>query len=477
MVTRVALVALAASVAACNWTTFDDLAEETWVDRVVKPNDSRQYGQVVTAMPNPGTATAVACTLPDGAECGTDQWCGPDAFCMNPGANMVVLGRANSSLSTLRYDPTGKRTVTTIDAFEPLGFTLFPEKPPVIAVPGENRFSFPVITGTDETGQGRVFVMNGDTLGGSPVTITFTGGDVNDQRTRIEAIAFGEAHLTRPPQAAPPTDPAKVLVLGRGHQINTIVDYDTPLAGAGEIWGCNHGGTSTAVFGAIVADIMDDAASTADDDPEVIVGIGPRDRDMPMSELRIYAPDQLRGESGSGTNDAPSPCPDPLEPATMIAGTDAGAAMLATKFDPASTLSDLVYATPSINLVRVRLGDLGVTREISITNIGSQFGYALAAGNLDDDPEPELVVGAPASNVDGAANAGAVYIYDYDTATDEFTQITMFTTSSPTAAERYGKSVAVAPWSPDRNVLVVGAEGKVLTYFRTSFYDDVRQGR
>ena len=72
MVIRALAVVLLAS-AACNWTTFDDLADESWVDRVTKPNSSRQYGQVVVAMPTPATGG---------------------------GANLVVLGRASATLST-----------------------------------------------------------------------------------------------------------------------------------------------------------------------------------------------------------------------------------------------------------------------------------------------------------------------------------------------------------------------------------------
>lgn len=439
-----ALFGLAAFIPACNWTTFDDLADESWVDRVTKPNNSRQYGQVVVAMPG---------SAPGG------------------GANVVVLGRATPSLSTLRYEATGKRTINSIRDFVSLGFSQFTENPPVAGVPGENRFAFPVITGDKEEGQGRVVIMNGDTLAGVPTLITFTAGDATVQRTRITALAFGEVSLTRPPQATPPDAPNKVLVVGRGNQLNLIVDYDTALSGAAAIWGCTHGDSDQAVFGAAVADV-----SAADPDNEIIVGVGDKDRDVAMSELRIYSPEQLRGMSGSGTSEALSPCVAPLE-TVMVPATDVGAAIVTTKFDPASTLTDVVYSAPSTNKVFVRLGDAGVTRELTITNVGSEFGYALAVGNLDDDPEPELVVGAPRSNVDGATDAGAIYLYDYNAATDEFSQLTMYTTSSPTASERFGKSIAIVPWSATQNVLVVGAEGKVLTYFRTGFYDDVRTGR
>jgi len=443
--------ALLLSAGACNWATFDDLADETWVDRVVKPNASTQYGQIIAAMPNP-TAGG--------------------------GANLVVLGRSSVSLSTLRYDNTGKRSITSISDFgDSLGFAQVPELLPLVVEPGLNRFAFPVITGEKEQGQGRVILMNGDTLGGTPTLITFTAGDAAQQKTRIGALAFGAVHLTRPPQAAVPTETHPILVVGRGDQVDVVVDYDDPVPGPSAIWGCRFGTDSDqVVLGAAVADVTDDSATADDDDHEIIVGIGPKDVADQLSELRIYTPQQLRGVSGASSTEAVGPCVAPLE-TVMVAGADAGAAIATAKFDPASVLTDVVYSAPSINKVFVRLGDLGVTRELTITNIGSDFGYALAVGNLDDDPEPELIVGAPRSNVDGVTDAGAIYLYDYDATTDQFVQTTLYTTSSPTASERFGKSVAIVPWDATRNVLVVGAEGKVFTYFRTGFYDDVRTGR
>ena len=85
MVTRNSLFTAAAllglgGAAGCNWTVFDELADETWVDRVTKPDEtnSRQYGEVVLATPTRG-----------------------------PGTNIVVVGRAEASISQLRYDADG----------------------------------------------------------------------------------------------------------------------------------------------------------------------------------------------------------------------------------------------------------------------------------------------------------------------------------------------------------------------------------
>ena len=81
---------LAGGAGACNWTTFDDLSSEVWVERVGNPDDSRQYGVALGAMPD------TAKTL-DGQ-----------------GANLVVLGRAKLMVSTLRYGGDGKHAVSSV---------------------------------------------------------------------------------------------------------------------------------------------------------------------------------------------------------------------------------------------------------------------------------------------------------------------------------------------------------------------------
>ena len=52
--------------------------------------------------------------------------------------------------------------------------------------------------------------------------------------------------------------------------------------------------------------------------------------------------------------------------------------------------------------------------------------------------------------------------------------------ASASASDQFGKSLTIAPWGrTGDNVLVVGAEGKVFTYFRLPglYDDDVRTGR
>ena len=59
-----------------------------------------------------------------------------------------------------------------------------------------------------------------------------------------------------------------------------------------------------------------------------------------------------------------------------------------------------------------------------------------------------------------------------------FHQIAVLGPAEAKAEERFGKSIAVAPFGVGTDkVLAIGAEGEVFTYFHTSLYPDVRTGR
>src|SRR5207253_1523386 len=108
------------------------------------------------------------------------------------------------------------------------------------------------------------------------------------------------------------------------------------------------------------------------------------------------------------------------------------------------------------------------------------FGDAIAVADLFGDSTPELIVGAPRSDPDGVSNGGSVYVYEFTaTPAPAFDLMMTLHPAEPAEEERFGKSVAVAPFGAtgDKKVLMVGAEGEVFTYFRTSEYDDVRTGR
>jgi hypothetical protein len=435
-----------AGAAGCNWTVFDDLADETWVDRVTKPDetDSRQYGEVVLATPT-----------------------------RREGTNIVVVGRAEASISQLPYDADGKRqNIASIDPTQPLSFANFAENPAFAVDSGTNRIAFTVVQGnnTDPT---RVAVYDGSALSatGPLKSIVLPQAAGTPPRANILAEGITFTNLPTHPTGG---NQDEELVIARGPTLVLIRDFAV-LEGAGStfaILGCTHDDEWS--FEVAVGDV--DAANPG---PEIMLATGAERRDGP-SRLQIIAPDRV-----STPYDAPGGCNALSQIDSAEAPMDLGSQLAIGRFpdDPATdALDDLVYSAPSLNKVFVRFGS-GQTAEINAGDQGSDFGDAVAVADLTGpgnvpDGIPEIIVGAPKADV-GATNGGAVYVFSYDPdAANRFTQIAALGPAAPEVEERFGKSVTVAPFGPaDDHVLVVGAEGEVFTFFRTSFYPDVRTGR
>ncbi|RYE94556.1 MAG: hypothetical protein EOO75_01650 [Myxococcales bacterium] len=70
---------------------------------------------------------------------------------------------------------------------------------------------------------------------------------------------------------------------------------------------------------------------------------------------------------------------------------------------------------------------------------GAAFGYSLASTDTDGDGRPEVIVGAPGLNVRGVANAGALLIFTLDPTTDEARRLYL---PSAQANDRVGTAVA-----------------------------------
>lgn len=425
----------------CNWMVFDDLADETWVDRVTKPDatDSRQYGEVVLGLP---VRTA--------------------------GTKLVVVGRSDASISQLQYDANGTRQpVLSIDPTEPLQFASFAENPSFAVDGASNRIALTVVQG-ENTDPTRIAVYDGDMLSANGPSRSIILPQTAGSPARANILAEGIAFANLPSHPAPGNDKEE-LVVARGPTLLVIQDFELADGGASTfaILGCAHGDDWS--YEVAVGDV--DATHAG---PELIVATGKERRDG-ASRIQIIAPDQV-----STPYAAPGGCNPLSELTSAEAPTDLGAQLAIARFpDDAATASqdDLVYSAPSLNKVFVRFAS-GQTAEINAGDQGSDFGDALAIADLDGDDIPEIIVGAPKADR-GATNGGAVYVFSYDdTAAQKFRQVAILGPAEASAEERFGKSVAVAPFGTGTDkVLAIGAEGEVFTYFRTSLYPDVRTGR
>ncbi len=122
----------------------------------------------------------------------------------------------------------------------------------------------------------------------------------------------------------------------------------------------------------------------------------------------------------------------------------------------------------------------GSTKNISDCD-SSEFGAALAVGDLDGDGDGEVVVGAPNMTVRHVSRAGALIIYDVDppkTAKEhlyDFKDIAFLSSADPD--DQLGRSIAL-PDLGDRQLLVAGAPGggKVGLFYCPSFLPSKLKG-
>lgn len=129
-------------------------------------------------------------------------------------------------------------------------------------------------------------------------------------------------------------------------------------------------------------------------------------------------------------------------------------------FDANGAYVDCVGERPEPMLViEPGEGPLDVTCEE-----GCAFGAALAVGDIaTDDDGPELMIGAPLAEVDGASGAGAVYVFrgfKGEAVADGRPELAgQVADSYPEHGDEFGGGLAVAPMA-GRNELVVGATGR-----------------
>jgi hypothetical protein len=111
-----------------------------------------------------------------------------------------------------------------------------------------------------------------------------------------------------------------------------------------------------------------------------------------------------------------------------------------------------------------------VFTQISTPGIGDLDSFQVA--NITGDSVNELIVGAPLADDAGPTRSGAVRILN---PAGMPVADALFDAEAQTE-QHFGKSIAIVPFGA-KKILVVGAEGEVFTYFRTTFYDEVRSGR
>jgi len=155
-----------------------------------------------------------------------------------------------------------------------------------------------------------------------------------------------------------------------------------------------------------------------------------------------------------------------------------GHALVTGDFDGNGKLDLLVGAPPLQAFVYLNFADraLGtVPAPIEISLPGSvDFGYAVAALNVDGLPGDEILISDPRASVGGQAGAGHVLVYHLDTSTGVVGQQSEIADLAPEANASFGYTVNALPFcsgdcpenAPPGRVLLVGAANEVFLYYR-----------
>lgn len=405
-------------VAGCGQGAFDDRAASAWSQSAGAP-DGISSG-----------AYAVAITTVDREQ---------------PGATIVVAGSGPSSLSTLSFDVGGDLEQHGIDAEE------FPADP--------------VIAGAlDPVAGGKGVVAIADGAGGIQFYDARTGDIGPELRVAVDRRACGTAGELGDALFFALTDPEDdikpdLLALGGGE---LAVFRDIDLDAVGGVAVCTHC--------TLPGDAVSLGAGTIDDDDGEDIAVLAASGD----QIATYSAQQVEAQDGQS-------CGAPL---LAIAPPEAGPV-----FAPPLAVGDIEdNDSPEIAVASADHRVLFVFHDVAVEGTSelislpapadsARFGAAIAFGDFDGDEVEELAVGDPDASPEGVAGAGQVTIYRYDG--EELRPAATLYDSEPQEGQHFGRSLAVAEFGLGgaiyRDLLVIGADGEVFTYFKvTAAGDDPR---
>jgi hypothetical protein len=418
----------AASLAACKWTEFDDLQNQTWVTSTQKPDvSSIDYGVVIQR--------------------------GDDGSGSAPGGTLAVIGAGPGTYSELTYNQAGASSLGTtslalaahgIMTLDPVPILLAsPKSAEVALVTTGDTSSIIVATGTHTLGVHQLSVVtttlgNTVTIASTPETATymqplpFPGGDPNPGPGPL--VASGDVVLGT--IYAPPA--------GFKQPACKLTDGTNPI--------------EIRALGAVSNGTTDDVLVWNGADGKLLKYSGTVFNGCPMMPPQAPL---------ASTDMASTPAFLPGH-GSQILTIDASHVLLQGHQDVAKGTGSFlqVYDTTTLSPVGAAIATDGM-RGAAILNTGGAM-YAVA--------------GYPSSAVNGKAT-GKVLLFAITPAgfATDMPAETLYD-AQPDSNELFGRSVAVMPFN-GKQVIAVAADNEIFVYFRvqladgTPLYDETRQGR
>ncbi|MBA3462259.1 MAG: hypothetical protein H0T46_20020 [Deltaproteobacteria bacterium] len=408
------LLALAAGTTGCKWSEFDDLEGDTWVTSTDKPNgDSTDYGLAIARGQR-----------------------GPN------GGKLVVIGAGQAQYTELVYSPDGSVDLapTAQKLNSQFGIGNLDPQPILLADPASDEVSLVVNSG-----------------GQSIAVLTGAGGLIAHQvfgPMEPEAATY----LVPPPNTVQPTPPSQVLVASMDK-----------------------------VYGAFVANTPNPQPSCAlVDDAAMSLRI----RALGAARLAPSTSDDVLvwGDTGSGGNAKLQ-----MYPGSVFAGCATpqiplvGWTAATTTFAPAKgSHIVMIGSTHALLVGHKELGNsdsyLALFRIDASAKTFSLVGAPVTIPELrtaaiyEEGTKKFVVAGYPTTVVDGV-KSGRVLVFPLDLTTGigDMPAMTLHDASADDE-QQFGRAIAVIPFN-GRQVIAVGADNEIFTYFKTSQYEETRTGR
>jgi len=447
-----AMVALAllAGTAGCNWTTFDDLAADAPVRSIGAPSgfDSHDFGKLITPLSSgQGSAAAFIATSLNGLHVAVVKIDRGGGVKTDTVSDATLVDADGSSITSVAEIPDtsptslllGSPTVRAEEAFGRVyKYTL-----PAPAAPAGggtlNTFLIPSL-GSNDSGEGRGLAAG--YLDGVEATADYVVGSDNELAVVVDGAVASTALGTITVGTTPPTCDVS-------YEVGQDSKYGVhrPILAA-RLWpdargatvqqlfvGATHGtGMGTLSILNVVNGTLNCLASVVGPRPQFghALAAGDADGDGVADFLVVGSP----GQQAFVYQGWPS-LPAPMVPPAL----------------------DITPANPA----------------------GVDFGYAVAALNVDGIPGDEVLVSDPRATVGGKTAAGHVLVYKYDPTANAMVQIGEIADHSPETDENFGYSLNVlnfcradatalgsapCPAASLSRVLLVGAANEVFVYFR-----------